>query len=127
MARRDAVERRSSSDPPCRYCSPHENRGRGRPWADFIFLHTQIVCPRSLTLYTCADSLVGSKGRFRVRLSSRLFLLCVLALVIPRTVFAQASIAGLVKDSSGAVLPGVTVEAASPVLIEKTRSAVTDG
>jgi len=62
-----------------------------------------------------------------VRLSSRLFLLCVLALVIPHTVFAQASIAGLVKDSSGAVLPGVTVEAASPVLIEKTRSAVTDG
>ena len=50
-----------------------------------------------------------------------------LALVVPRAVFAQASIAGVVKDSSGAVLPGVTVEAASPVLIEKTRSAVTDG
>ena len=62
-----------------------------------------------------------------MRLQSRLFLLCVLALIIPRAVFAQASIAGLVKDSSGAVLPGVTVEAASPVLIEKTRSAVTDG
>src|SRR5262249_24074794 len=40
----------------------------------------------------------------------------------------QASgIAGLVRDTSGAVLPGVTVEAASPVLIEKVRSAVTDG
>ena len=39
----------------------------------------------------------------------------------------QASgIAGLVRDTSGAVLPGVTVEAASPVLIEKVRSAVTD-
>ena len=38
-----------------------------------------------------------------------------------------ASIAGVVKDTSGAVLPGVTVEAASPVLIEKTREAVTDG
>jgi hypothetical protein len=62
-----------------------------------------------------------------VRLSSKLLLVFVLALVIPRAVFAQASIAGLVKDSSGAVLPGVTVEAASPVLIEKTRSAVTDG
>src|SRR5690349_18286900 len=40
--------------------------------------------------------------------------------------FAQASIAGVVKDTSGAVLPGVTVEATSPALIEKVRSAVTD-
>jgi hypothetical protein len=39
----------------------------------------------------------------------------------------QATIAGVVKDASGAVLPGVTVEAASPALIEKVRSAVTDG
>src|SRR4030095_10484298 len=45
-------------------------------------------------------------------------------------VLAQAgasSIAGLVRDASGAVLPGVTVEAASPVLIEKVRTASTDG
>jgi hypothetical protein len=48
-------------------------------------------------------------------------------LVMPAVCFAQASITGLVKDSSGAVLPGVTVEAASPALIEKVRSAVTDG
>ena len=47
--------------------------------------------------------------------------------VLPATAFAQASISGIVKDTSGAVLPGVTVEAASPVLIEKTRSTVTDG
>jgi hypothetical protein len=52
--------------------------------------------------------------------------LLLLALV-PVTAFAQASITGIVKDTSGAVLPGVTVEAASPVLIEKTRSTVTDG
>src|SRR5204862_5992131 len=45
----------------------------------------------------------------------------------PTVAAAQSTIAGLVKDSSGAVLPGVTVEAASPVLIEKTRSVVTDG
>jgi hypothetical protein len=38
----------------------------------------------------------------------------------------QASIAGIVKDASGAVLPGVTVEASSPVLIEKVRTAATD-
>jgi hypothetical protein len=38
--------------------------------------------------------------------------------VVPGSVYAQATLAGTVKDSSGAVLPGVTVEAASPVLIE---------
>ena len=41
--------------------------------------------------------------------------------------FAQAAITGVVKDASGAVLPGVTVEAASPALIEKVRTAVSDG
>src|SRR5438094_6350759 len=53
------------------------------------------------------------------------FVLAALVLV-PAAAFAQASITGVVKDASGAVLPGVTVEAASPVLIEKTRTAVTD-
>src|SRR6185295_18934809 len=47
--------------------------------------------------------------------------------IAPATVFAQASVTGVVKDATGAVLPGVTVEAASDVLIEKTRSAITDG
>jgi hypothetical protein len=42
-------------------------------------------------------------------------------------VYAQAAITGVVRDDSGGVLPGVTVEAASPVLIEKVRSVVTDG
>src|SRR6266446_7542101 len=37
------------------------------------------------------------------------------------------TVAGVVKDTSGAVLPGVVVEAASPALIEKTRTATTDG
>jgi Carboxypeptidase regulatory-like domain len=49
-----------------------------------------------------------------------------LAILVPSVVYAQASIAGVVKDASGAVLPGVTVEAASPALIEKVRSVVTD-
>ena len=40
--------------------------------------------------------------------------------------YAQGSIVGIVRDTSGAVLPGVTVEAASPALIEKVRSVVTD-
>jgi hypothetical protein len=47
--------------------------------------------------------------------------------LIPTSVFAQASLSGTVRDTSGAVLPGVTVEAASPVLIEKVRIAITDG
>jgi hypothetical protein len=47
-------------------------------------------------------------------------------LLVPSVALAQASIAGIVRDTSGAVLPGVTVEAASPVLIEKVRTAVTD-
>jgi hypothetical protein len=49
--------------------------------------------------------------------------------VLPAAVSAQtsASITGVVKDNTGAVLPGVTVEAASPALIEKVRTAVTDG
>jgi hypothetical protein len=49
------------------------------------------------------------------------------AVLLPTAAFAQASLAGVVKDTSGGVLPGVTVEAASPVLIEKVRSAITDG
>ena len=45
---------------------------------------------------------------------------------LPSAVWAQSTISGLVTDTSGAVLPGVTVEAASPALIEKTRTAATD-
>ena len=50
----------------------------------------------------------------------------VLALLLPATAAAQAAITGVVKDASGAVLPGATVEASSPVLIEKVRSVATD-
>jgi len=48
-------------------------------------------------------------------------------LLVPQITFAQAGIAGVVRDSSGGVLPGVTVEASSPALIEKARTVVTDG
>ena len=47
--------------------------------------------------------------------------------LLPAGAFAQASITGFVKDTSGAVLPGVSVEAASPVLTERVRTVVTDG
>ena len=43
-------------------------------------------------------------------------------LFLPATASAQSAIAGTVTDNTGAVMPGVTVEAASPVLIEKVRS-----
>jgi hypothetical protein len=46
--------------------------------------------------------------------------------VLPTFAYAQSAIAGVVKDASGGVLPGVTVEAASPVLIEKSHTVVTD-
>jgi hypothetical protein len=49
-----------------------------------------------------------------------------LLLALPLAASAQATLTGLVRDSSGAVLPGVTVEATSPVLIEKVRSSTTD-
>jgi len=62
----------------------------------------------------------------RVSVSVRQFLACLVFVLAPTLAFAQASIHGVVKDSSGALLPGVTVEASSPALIEKVRSAVTD-
>src|SRR5262245_51972439 len=64
---------------------------------------------------------VSSSGRFG-------FLVAILAILLfPAVASAQSAFTGLVRDTSGAVLPGVTVEVASPVLIEKTRSAVSDG
>ena len=59
--------------------------------------------------------------------SSRILAVLFCLTMLPASAFAQASITGVVKDTSGAVLPGVTVEAASPALIEKVRTAVTDG
>ena len=55
---------------------------------------------------------------------SCLLVLCTLCL--PALAAAQGSITGSVRDSSGAVLPGVTVEASSPALIERVRSVITD-
>jgi Carboxypeptidase regulatory-like domain len=60
-----------------------------------------------------------------LRFASLAFAVLMLA---PAAAYAQlASVTGVVKDTSGAVLPGVSVEVASPALIEKTRSTVTDG
>jgi hypothetical protein len=64
-------------------------------------------------------------AREYIRTTGRALLALVL-LALPASVHAQSTLTGVVKDTSGAVLPGVTVEAASPVLIEKTRSVATD-
>ena len=64
-----------------------------------------------------------NSGRFR----SHLVLIAALfSIVIVPSAYAQSAIAGVVKDSSGAVLPGVSVEASSAALIEGVRTAVTD-
>ena len=65
-----------------------------------------------------------SPSRMRRTWVSLVFVAAVLWL--PQAALAQ-SIAGTIKDTSGSVLPGVTIEASSPVLIEKTRTAVSDG
>ena len=46
--------------------------------------------------------------------------------LVPGVAYAQATLSGVVRDSSGAVLPGATVEASSPALIEKARTVATD-
>ncbi len=58
-----------------------------------------------------------------------IFTLLILGLLVAPEASAQqaAGIAGVAKDATGAALPGVTVEASSPALIEKVRSTVTDG
>ena len=59
-------------------------------------------------------------------LSKAVLTLAAAVLLLPSLAFAQGTLTGTVRDQSGAVLPGVTVEAASPALIEKVRTAVTD-
>ncbi len=62
----------------------------------------------------------------QIRRSSWPLLFVLVSLLLPSAAYAQATITGVVRDASGAVLPGVTVEAASPVLIEKIRSVISD-
>jgi hypothetical protein len=65
------------------------------------------------------------KGMMRSRILTLVFALAC-SLVLPATAGAQSAFAGVVKDATGGVLPGVTVEASSPALIEGVRSASTD-
>jgi hypothetical protein len=60
-----------------------------------------------------------------MRALAKIAVVCAVAVLTPAAVFAQA-ITGTVRDTSGAVLPGVNVEASSPALIERVHTAVTD-
>src|SRR5688500_1920840 len=66
------------------------------------------------------------EGRITMRGASKALLILMAAILLPSFAFAQGTLAGTVRDQSGGVLPGVTVEATSPALIEKVRTAVTD-
>lgn len=57
----------------------------------------------------------------------RMLVFCGSVLLWPVSAWAQGAIGGVVRDTSGLVLPGVTVEASSPALIERVRTTVTDG
>ena len=61
-----------------------------------------------------------------MRRASLVILILAAAVLLPSVASAQGTLTGTVRDQSGAVLPGVTVEASSPALIEKVRVAVTD-
>jgi hypothetical protein len=61
-----------------------------------------------------------------MRRFSKWCLVIAMSLAAPSAAFGQTSITGVVRDTSGGVLPGVTVEASSPALIEKVRTTVTD-
>src|SRR4029078_9575139 len=63
----------------------------------------------------------------RVVIFVALLALSAFVVLLSSTAFAQASLTGVVKDASGAVLPGGPVEAPSPALIERVRTAVSDG
>ncbi len=66
------------------------------------------------------------KARLSNHLVFGVLVVCAAAVLLPTLAHAQAQIVGQVRDESGGVLPGVTVEAASPAIIEKVRTAVTD-
>src|SRR5688572_20485752 len=68
----------------------------------------------------------GETGGRVMRRVVKTLLMLAFTVLLPAAAWAQATIAGEVRDTSGAVLPGVTVEASSPALIEKVRTATSD-
>ena len=93
------------------------------------FLRLGTLCEMALRCPTQGTHRKGGSMTAYVAMACRCVLALLLVAVLPLAAFAQgsASITGVVRDTSGAVLPGVTVEASSPVLIEKVRVVVSDG
>src|SRR5262245_43410317 len=89
-------------------------------------MYWTVDLPRSERIARQSTGLLP-QGGLRMRGFKLVLLAFALIASAPMTAFAQATLSGLVRDTSGAVLPGVTVEASSPVLIEKVRSGITDG
>ena len=81
---------------------------------------------RSRLVSASIDRIYCEGSRLMTRLVA-LTLVVECLILFPSRAHAQATLAGVVRDSSDAVLPGVTVEASSPALIQKVRTAVTDG
>src|SRR5437870_2958717 len=63
----------------------------------------------------------------QAKFAAYVFAPLVVLVVAPSLASAQSTISGVVRDTSGAVMPGVTVDAASEVLIERSRTVVTNG
>jgi hypothetical protein len=85
------------------------------------------MCVNCQWFATAQRPATAMEGMGMTRSRILMSVLALACLAIPTTVRAQSAFAGVVKDTSGAVLPGVTVEASSPALIEGVRSVTTDG
>src|SRR5688572_28786735 len=88
-------------------------------------MYWTVALPRSERIHRQSHGL-RPQGGLRMRGLKLVLLALGFVVSIPIAAFAQATLSGAVRDTSGGVLPGVTVEASSPVLIEKARTAVTD-
>src|SRR4029434_5542510 len=91
-----------------------------------VSTHTPFVIRVAGLRDSCGPATVSSGRRLSMLGVRTTGLLVVLAAFAPLTAYAQGSITGVVRDTSGAVLPGVTVEVTSPALIEKVRTTVSD-
>ena len=108
----------------CGYLTPHKLVIFALACADWGAYSERDYCPFIVTGQRFSN--VEEEQHHASDVSERSSSWCALV-AVPSIAFAQASIVGTVKDASGAVLPGVTVEASSPALIEKTRTVVTNG
>src|SRR5262245_49042609 len=96
-------------------------RSRGLPSICFVlFAPVEIICRSAASILCC-----HTEGSMRTKVAS-LLIAVTSSVLLPAAAHAQSSITGVVKDTTGAVLPGVTVEASSPALIERARTSVTD-